>query len=320
MNSVDVPSLSHLDETGQARMVDVGDKVVTARVAVCEARVRMSPGAFGQLADHAVAKGDVLNTARVAGVLAAKRCAELIPLCHTLPLSFVGIDFALEAEAGSVRITATCRSDYKTGVEMEAMMACSVAALTIYDMCKAADKGIVVEAVRLLYKAGGKSGAWLAPDLTEPPAAAFALGAASDGLPRQAAARGQADVPAPAAAASSRAPASRLNVAAPGDRAASLPEPSARAVAAPTGTASAGAALRLVFFARIAEQVGTREQTWPWAEPGTGEQLLRALGERFPQIEPVSRLKLAVNQQHARLDTRIVPGDEVAVFEPVTGG
>jgi len=326
MNSVDVPSLSHLDETGQARMVDVGDKVVTARVAVCEARVRMSPGAFGQLADHAVAKGDVLNTARVAGVLAAKRCAELIPLCHTLPLSFVGIDFALEAETGSVCINATCRSDYKTGVEMEAMMACSVAALTIYDMCKAADKGIVVEAVRLLYKAGGKSGAWLAPDLAEPPAAAFALGAAADGLPRRAGAAPQAGVDAQAAesaraaAPASPGSASTSRAAAQGDRASSLPDPAPRAVAKPADAALAGAALRLVFFARIAEQIGTREQTWPWPQPGTGEQLLRALGERFPQIEPVSRLKLAVNQQHARLDTRIVPGDEVAVFEPVTGG
>jgi cyclic pyranopterin phosphate synthase len=102
----------------------------------------------------------VLNTARVAGVLAAKRCAELIPLCHSLPLSFVGVEFEANDGAHSILVRATCRTDYKTGVEMEAMTACSVAALTIYDMCKAADKGIVLEHIKLRYKSGGKSGEW----------------------------------------------------------------------------------------------------------------------------------------------------------------
>lgn len=102
----------------------------------------------------------MLNTARVAGVLGAKRCADLIPLCHSLPLSFVGVDFELSDADCAVDITSTCRTEYKTGVEMEAMTACSVAALTVYDMCKAADKGILIEQVRLVYKAGGKSGVW----------------------------------------------------------------------------------------------------------------------------------------------------------------
>src|SRR5690606_14473195 len=106
------------------------------------------------------AKGNVLNTARIAGGLAAKRCADLIPLCHSLPLSFVGVDFELDDSSHSITVRATCQTDYKTGVEMEAMTACSVAALTVYDMCKAADKGIVLENIRLRYKSGGKSGEW----------------------------------------------------------------------------------------------------------------------------------------------------------------
>ncbi|AZY48354.1 cyclic pyranopterin monophosphate synthase MoaC [Bordetella avium] len=155
-----LPTLSHLDDSGQVRMVDVGDKADADRLAIARAAVRMSPQAYGLLTQPGQGKGEVLNTARVAGVLAAKRCAELIPLCHSLPLAFVGIEFSLDDEGHRVEIRATCRTRYKTGVEMEAMTACSVAALTIYDMCKAADKGIVIEQVRLAYKSGGKSGEW----------------------------------------------------------------------------------------------------------------------------------------------------------------
>lgn len=155
-----LPTLSHLDEDGQIRMVDVGDKHDSDRIAIAQASVRMNAHAYGLLTQPGQGKGEVLNTARVAGVLAAKRCAELIPLCHSLPLSFVGIEFSLDDAEHRVDIQATCRTRYKTGVEMEAMTACSIAALTVYDMCKAADKGIVIEAVRLKFKAGGKSGEW----------------------------------------------------------------------------------------------------------------------------------------------------------------
>ncbi|WP_353173129.1 cyclic pyranopterin monophosphate synthase MoaC [Paracandidimonas soli] len=155
--------LTHLDASGNARMVDVADKRNTLRTAIASARVRMSPQAYGLLNAQANSKGDVLNTARIAGILAAKRCAELIPLCHSLPLSFAGVDFQPDDDTHSITVTATCRTDYKTGVEMEAMTACSVAALTIYDMCKAADKGIVIETIRLSYKSGGKSGEWHNP-------------------------------------------------------------------------------------------------------------------------------------------------------------
>jgi len=141
-------------------MVDVSSKSPTQREAVAEGRVRMNATAYGLLSAQDNAKGEVFNTARVAGVLAAKRCAELIPLCHSLPLGFVGIEFFTDDAQHSIDIRATCRTDYKTGVEMEAMTACSVAALTIYDMCKAADKGIVLEQIRLRSKSGGKSGEW----------------------------------------------------------------------------------------------------------------------------------------------------------------
>jgi cyclic pyranopterin phosphate synthase len=154
------PVLTHLDEAGQVRMVDVSGKASTERSAIAEGLVRMSPAAYRLLSATENAKGEVLNTARIAGVLAAKRCAELIPMCHSLPLSFVGVEFVTDDLASAITVRATCRTDYKTGVEMEAMTACSVAALTIYDMCKAADKGIVLESIRLRYKSGGKSGEW----------------------------------------------------------------------------------------------------------------------------------------------------------------
>ncbi|QBH20069.1 cyclic pyranopterin monophosphate synthase MoaC [Alcaligenes faecalis] len=154
--------LSHLDEDGKVQMVDVSHKSATARSATARAVVRLSPAAYKLLSAQHNAKGEVLNTARVAGVLAAKRCAELIPMCHSLPLDFVGIEFESDAAAGTIAVLATCRTRYTTGVEMEAMTACSIAALTIYDMCKAADKGIVIEQTRLLEKTGGKSGTWTA--------------------------------------------------------------------------------------------------------------------------------------------------------------
>ena len=154
------PTLSHLDENGQVRMVDVGAKAASDRTAVAEGRVHLNAHAWHLLSAQANAKGEVLNTARIAGILAAKRCAELIPLCHSLPLSFVGVDFSADESSRTLTIRATCRTRHQTGVEMEAMTACSVAALTVYDMCKAADKGIVIEQIRLLSKSGGKSGDW----------------------------------------------------------------------------------------------------------------------------------------------------------------
>ena len=152
--------LTHLDETGAARMVDVGGKPETARSATATGRIRMSPQALAAVRDGSGPKGDVLAAARIAGIMAAKKTAELIPLCHPLALDAVTVEFAFEADG--VRATARASLTGRTGVEMEAMTAAAIALLTVYDMAKELDKGMVVEDVRLLEKTGGKSGAWRA--------------------------------------------------------------------------------------------------------------------------------------------------------------
>jgi len=151
---------SHLDETGGISMVDVGAKRVTAREAVAVATVRMKPETLAKLVERALPKGDVLNTAKVAGVLAAKQTPNLIPLTHTVGVDSVDITFDLDQGAGTIEVRSIVRCQGKTGVEMEAMTACAVAALTIYDMCKSAEKGISIESLQLVRKSGGKSGVW----------------------------------------------------------------------------------------------------------------------------------------------------------------
>jgi indole-3-glycerol phosphate synthase len=153
-----IPDLSHVDREGRARMVDVSDKDETNRVAVAGARVQMKPETLARIQAGEIAKGDVLTTARIAGIMAAKRTAELIPLCHPLALASVAIELACVPDRSAVEIIATCRLKGRTGVEMEALTAASVAALTIYDMCKAIDRGMIVTDLRLLKKSGGKSG------------------------------------------------------------------------------------------------------------------------------------------------------------------
>ena len=151
---------SHLDETGGISMVHVGAKQSTQREAVAAATVRMSPDTLAKLVKQALPKGDVLTTAKVAGVLAAKQTPSLIPLAHPLMLDSVDITFDLDQAEGSIEVRAIVRCDGKTGVEMEAMTACAVAALTIYDMCKSAEKGISIDGLQLMRKSGGKSGLW----------------------------------------------------------------------------------------------------------------------------------------------------------------
>jgi cyclic pyranopterin phosphate synthase len=157
-------SLTHLDESGAAHMVDVGGKTITARTAVATGRITMSAQAAQAVRGGTVLKGDVLAVARIAGIMAAKRTSDLIPLCHPLPLTRVAIDLA--ADDTGVTVTATTATEGKTGVEMEALTAASVALLTIYDMAKALDKAMVITGVRLLEKRGGKSGDWHAPEAT----------------------------------------------------------------------------------------------------------------------------------------------------------
>jgi len=159
-SAIDGP-LSHLDAAGHARMVDVSEKRETVRAAIAEGVVHMSPATLALIQQGGVAKGDVLAVARVAGIMAAKRTGELIPLCHPLPLDAVTIEFDADTESGALTIRAEARTRARTGVEMEAMTAVSVAALTVYDMCKAAEKGITLDAVCLIEKHGGKSGSWI---------------------------------------------------------------------------------------------------------------------------------------------------------------
>lgn len=158
-------SLSHLDDQGRARMVDVGHKPATARMAVAEGLVRMSPAAFALVEQQAVAKGDVLRVAELAGIMAAKRTAELIPLCHPLPMDSVVLQVTLEPDRSGVRVEATVRTTGPTGVEMEALTAVSVACLTVYDMVKAVDREQRIEGIRLLGKTGGSRGDFVAGPL-----------------------------------------------------------------------------------------------------------------------------------------------------------
>ncbi len=158
---------THFDAEGQAHMVDVGDKVVTERLAVASGSIRMQAGTLAMILEGGHKKGDVLGVARIAGIMGAKRTAELVPLCHPLPLTKVGIEFAPDTHLDSIHCTATAKTRGRTGVEMEALCAVQVALLTIYDMCKAVDRGMVIENVRLEEKSGGKSGHWRRSDFPD---------------------------------------------------------------------------------------------------------------------------------------------------------
>ncbi len=158
--------LTHFDPEGNAIMVDVSAKKVTARTATAAARVLMSAETLARIREHAIRKGDVLSVAQLAGIMGAKRTPDLIPLCHPLPLESVRVELRLAEEENAVEIRATCRMHGRTGVEMEALTAAAVAALTVYDMCKAVDRGMRITDIRLLHKAGGRSGEYRADDLT----------------------------------------------------------------------------------------------------------------------------------------------------------
>lgn len=154
--------LTHFDSAGQAHMVDVGDKAITSRTAVATGRISMLPATFALVKNGHAKKGDVIGIARIAGIQAAKRTSDLIPLCHPIALTKVSIEFALDESSSAVSCNATVSCDGKTGVEMEALTAVQVALLTIYDMCKAVDRGMVMNDIKLLRKEGGKSGVFVA--------------------------------------------------------------------------------------------------------------------------------------------------------------
>ncbi len=158
-----MPKLSHFDEAGQAHMVDVSAKEVTDRIAVAEGWIKMQPETLALVTEGTAKKGDVLGVARLAGIMGAKKTADLIPLCHPLPVTKVTVDLEADADLPGVRIIATVKTTGQTGVEMEALSAVSVAALTVYDMVKAAEKGMEIGGIRLVSKSGGASGEWEAP-------------------------------------------------------------------------------------------------------------------------------------------------------------
>jgi cyclic pyranopterin phosphate synthase len=154
------PKFSHFDETGGISMVDVDSKQPTRREAVASATVKMTPRTLKKLIERTLPKGDVLTTAKVAGVLGAKQTPFLIPLTHPLAISSIDVTFDMDAASGTIEVRSIVRCEGKTGVEIEAMTACAIAALTIYDMCKSVEKGIVIESIQLVRKSGGKSGTW----------------------------------------------------------------------------------------------------------------------------------------------------------------
>jgi len=159
-----VTKLTHIDDEGNAVMVDVSGKDVTERVATARGSVYMQPETLSLITSHGVKKGDVLGVAQLAGIMGAKKTPDLIPLCHPLSLSSVDVTLSCDPDRNAVNIEATCKLAGRTGVEMEALTAVSVAALTVYDMCKAADKGMCIADIRLVYKSGGKSGTYRAED------------------------------------------------------------------------------------------------------------------------------------------------------------
>lgn len=152
--------LSHLDAAGRARMVDVSEKPTTKRVAVAQGSISMSPKTLKLITVGEVSKGDVLTVAKLAGIQGAKKTAELIPLCHPIPLDSIDLEFQPDLRTGRLTVTATATSTGKTGVEMEALTACAVALLTVYDMCKSAERGMTIEEIFLVEKGGGRSGVW----------------------------------------------------------------------------------------------------------------------------------------------------------------
>ena len=160
------PSLTHFDEQGQAHMVDVGKKAETHRVAVASGVIRMLPATLQMVVAGSAKKGDVIGVARIAAIQGAKRTAELVPLCHPLPITRVAVDFAVDHDVHCIRCTARVETHGRTGVEMEALTAVQVGLLTVYDMCKAVDRGMVIDQVRVLEKHGGKSGDWTADAVT----------------------------------------------------------------------------------------------------------------------------------------------------------
>lgn len=288
-------SLTHLNSRGEAHMVDVGDKAETRREAVAEGRLFMRPDTLALLAEGGLPKGDVLATARIAGIQAAKRTHELIPLCHALALSKVSVEFELDETLACVHVTATCRLNGRTGVEMEALTAVSVACLTLYDMCKAVDKNMRIDAIQLLSKTGGKSGDYQrhADDSSE----------GNDSL-------GEVGAP------------QRRDPFSPGNMPVITGECQDGSIRiAPRNEQPC---IQVKFLAELRERLGTSDvdipfETLPSSDVAGLKQALMSLDERFSLLKE-RRVLCAVNQVMSAEDMSLTDGDEVAFFPPVTGG
>lgn len=283
-------SLTHLNARGEAHMVDVADKPESRREASASGRITMRPETLALLAEGGLPKGDVLATARIAGIQAAKRTHELIPLCHALALTKVAIDFTLDEATSCVEVTAICRLNGRTGVEMEALTAVSVACLTLYDMCKAVDKDMVIDAIRLEAKTGGKSGDYLRGEGVGGGlgvAAGVTVVTGSDGpIVTGQGYDGQVAV------------GSRCDIASP--------------------------RIRVKCLAELRERLGVGEISVPLSDlarhdVGGLKTVLKALDSRFAGLDE-GRVLCAVNQVMAGDRTPITDDDEVAFFPPVTGG
>jgi|GEM_PF-28128 len=288
--------LSHLNARGEAHMVDVGDKSVTHREATASGAIRMAPATLRLLVEGQLPKGDVLATARIAGIQAAKKTSELIPLCHPLPLTSVTIDFQVDESLPGILMSATCRVSGKTGVEMEALTAVSVAGLTLYDMCKAVDKYMLIGAIQVEAKTGGKSGDWVRPpnadELYDVPSEVTA----ENVVPTE---EGQEGV----------TPAFPSN---------------ASAMAASSLTTNASTpTVTLLFFAALREKLGIDRLMLPLDTSvrtiNDIKQVLMKQDERFRLLQE-DKVLCAVNQKMTQMDQVLSNGDEIGFFPPVTGG
>ncbi|APE32062.1 molybdenum cofactor biosynthesis protein C [Halomonas aestuarii] len=280
-------SLTHLNARGEAHMVDVADKPESRREASASGLIRMQPATLALLAEGGLPKGDVLATARLAGIQAAKRTHELIPLCHALALSKVAVDFDLDEADSCVHVTATCRLNGRTGVEMEALTAVSVACLTLYDMCKAVDKDMEIGAIHLEAKTGGKSGDYRR---AESPAASATAAPVIE--------------PAASPIVTGEGEAGEVSVGARCD----LDDP----------------CIRVKCLAELRERLGVGDVSVPFgrlpsADVAGLKTALKALDPRFEGLDQ-GRVLCAVNQVMAGESTPLTENDEVAFFPPVTGG
>lgn len=300
MSDQQTPSFTHLDSQGNASMVDVTEKAVTQREARAEAYIQMQPETLDLILSGGHKKGDVLATARIAGIQAAKKTSDLIPLCHPLMLTKVAVELIPEPENNRVRIESLCKLAGQTGVEMEALTAASVAALTLYDMCKAVDKHMVISGTKVLEKKGGKSGHWQMDSGSADPV-----------------------IEMPVKPVATATPVVSVSTAKDEPQFSALEKNVARMQA--ESRVNETPAIEVRFFAQLREETGAEVCEVPFNQlkDGTLSDVKHWLVSRHPNWAIYLNRKnvlMSVNQTMSRGDTQVQPGDEIAFFPPVTGG